>query len=114
MVVMAGDAKVNSSKFKAKFRQKPSMVPREEVERLIGHKPGGVCPFAIREGVPIYLDVSLKRFIKVHTAAGIDMATLWVSLAELEQYSGASEWVDVCNGWQENKQGGIEHEILCC
>ena len=114
MVVMAGDAKVNSSKFKAKFRQKPSMVPREKVERLIGHKPGGVCPFAIREGVPIYLDVSLKRFIKVHTAAGIDMATLWVGLAELEQYSGASEWVDVCNGWQENKQGGIEHEILCC
>ena len=124
MVVMAGDAKVNSSKFKAKFRQKPSMVPREEVERLIGHKPGGVCPFANPQDVRTFLDVSLqrfdtvfpalKRFIKVHTAAGIDMATLWVSLAELEQYSGASEWVDVCNGWQENKQGGIEHEILCC
>ena len=104
MVVMAGDARVNSSKFKARFHQKPTMVPREDVERLIGHKPGGVCPFAVNEGVPVYLDISMKRFEKVHTAGGIDTATLWVSVAELEKYSGAVEWVDVCKGWYINEE----------
>ena len=59
MVVMAGDTRVNSSKFKSYFHQKPSMVPREQVEELIGHEPGAVCPFAIRESVPVYLDISL-------------------------------------------------------
>lgn len=103
MVVMAGDARVNSSKFKAKFHQKPAMVPREDVEQLIGHKPGGVCPFAVNEDVPVYLDISMRRFEKVHTAGGIDTATLWVSIAELEKYSGAVEWVDVCKGWYENE-----------
>ena len=98
MVVMAGDVRVNSSKFKTKFHQKPTMVPREEVERLIGHKPGGVCPFAANEDVPIYLDISMKRFEKVHTAGGIDTATVCVTIEELEKYSGAVEWVDVCKG----------------
>lgn len=103
MVVMAGDARVNSSKFKVKFHQKPGMVPREEVERLIGHKPGGVCPFAVKEDVPVYLDISMKRFEQVHTAGGIDTATICVSIAELETYSGAVEWVDVCKGWYVNE-----------
>lgn len=99
MVVMAGDAKVNSSKFKAQFRQKPVMVPWDQVEGLIGHRPGGVCPFAVNEGVSVYLDVSLKRFARVHTAGGIDTATIQVSVEELERYSSAVSWVDVCKGW---------------
>lgn len=103
MVVMAGDARVNSSKFKATFHQKPTMVPREDVERLIGHRPGGVCPFAVNKDVPVYLDVSMKRFEKVHTAGGTDMATICVSIAELDRYSDAVEWVDVCKGWYVNK-----------
>lgn len=103
MVVMAGDAKVNSSKFKARFHQKPSMVQRDEVEKLIGHKPGGVCPFAVNEEVPIYLDVSMKRFKQVHTAGGIDTATIRVSIEELEHYSHAVDWVDVCKGWYVNE-----------
>lgn len=104
MVVMAGDARVNSSKFKAIFHQKPIMMPRENVEQQIGHKPGGVCPFAVNEAVAIYLDISMKRFEKVYTAGGIDTATLWVSIAELEKYSGAIEWVDVCKGWYINDE----------
>lgn len=103
MVVMAGDTRVNSSKFKAVFRQKPGMVPRGDVELLTGHKPGGVCPFAVNEAVPIYLDISLKRFEKVHTAGGIDTDTICVSIAELEKYSRAVGWVDVCKGWNVNE-----------
>lgn len=103
MVVMAGDAKVNSSKFKASFHQKPVMVPFDEVENRIGHKPGGVCPFAVNEGVPVYLDVSLKRFTQVYTAGGTDTATIRVSVAELERYSRAAGWVDVCKGWYVNE-----------
>ena len=103
MVVMAGDAKVNSSKFKANFHQKPVMLPFDEVESRIGHKPGGVCPFAVNEGVSVYLDVSLKRFAQVYTAGGIDMATIRVSVSELERYSHAAGWIDVCKGWYVNE-----------
>ena len=103
MVVMAGDTRVNSSKFKAYFHQKPSMVSREQVEELIGHAPGGVCPFAVKEGVPVYLDVSLKRFSVIHTAAGIDTATIRLTLAELVEHSRAAGWVDVCKGWLVNE-----------
>lgn len=106
MVVMAGDTKVNSSKFKAYFHQKPTMVPREQVEELIGHAPGGVCPFAVKEGVPVYLDISLKRFSVIHTAAGIDMATIRLTLEELIEHSHCAGWVDVCKGWLVNEAAG--------
>lgn len=105
MVVMAGDSKVNSSKFKSYFHQKPIMVPREQVEELIGHAPGGVCPFAVRDGVAVYLDVSLKRFSVIHTAAGTDLATIRLTLAELEEHAHAAGWVDVCKGWLANEEG---------
>lgn len=103
IVVMAGDAKVNSSKFKSCFHQKPVMILWEEVEEQIGHAPGGVCPFAVKEGVSVYLDVSLKRFSVVHTAAGIDTATIRLTMAELEEHSHAAGWVDVCKGWYVNE-----------
>lgn len=103
MVVMAGDTKVNSSKFKACFRQKPVMIPWNQVEELTGHAPGGVCPFAVKEGTSVYLDVSLKRFSVVHTAAGTDMATIRLALPELEEHAHAAGWVDVCKGWFINE-----------
>lgn len=80
------------------------MVPREQVEELIGHEPGAVCPFAIRESVPVYLDISLKRFSVVHTAGGTDMATIRLTLPELEEHSHASGWVDICKGWLANSE----------
>ena len=86
MVVMAGDTKVNSSKFKAYFHQKPTMIPWDQVEELIGHAPGGVCPFAV-----------------IHTAAGIDMATIRVTMEELIEHSHCTGWVDVCKGWLVNE-----------
>jgi prolyl-tRNA editing enzyme YbaK/EbsC (Cys-tRNA(Pro) deacylase) len=101
IVVMAGDARVNSSKFKAQFHKKPHMVPREDVERLTGDLPGGVCPFAIPEGVPIWLDVSLKRFDWVYPAGGDEFTSVKLTPKELEEASGADGWCDVCKGWQE-------------
>lgn len=103
MVVMAGDTKVNSSKFKQFFHQKPSMVPWEQVETLIGHQPGAVCPFALKGDVPVYLDESLKRFPVVHTSGGMETATIRLSLQELEKYAHAAGWVDVCKGWLANE-----------
>lgn len=42
----------------------------ERVEAAIGHAPGAVCPFAIRDGVSVYLDVSLRRFSITFAAGG--------------------------------------------
>ncbi len=96
LIVMAGDAKVNSSKFKQHFVCKPSMIPRDKVQELIGHEPGGVCAFGVKEGVEVYLDVSLKRFEEVHSAAGDNHHTFDSSPEVLEKYIPCRAWVDVC------------------
>lgn len=99
IVVMAGDTRVNSSKFKAQFHEKPHMIPREDVERIIGDLPGGVCPFAIPAGIPIWLDISLKRFETVHPAGGDEFTSVAITPTELAKASGAIGWCDVCKGW---------------
>ncbi len=99
IVVMAGDARVNSSKFKGQFHTKPHMIPRDRVNELVGHEPGGVCPFALKEGVPVWLDVSMKRFETVHPAAGSEFASVRLTLEQLERASDARGWCDVCAGW---------------
>jgi len=100
IVVMARDARVNSSKFKAKFHTKPHMIPRDMVEDLTGFAPGGVCPFAIPEDIPIWLDVSMKRFEHVHPAGGSEYVSVELTPDELEKASGAAGWCDVCAGWE--------------
>ena len=100
LVVMAGDAKVNNSKFKARFRQKAIMLPSDQVVARIGHEPGAVCPFALNEGVNVFLDESLKRFDVVYTAGGSLTSTVELTMEELVQHSAPAGWVDVCNGWQ--------------
>lgn len=90
LIVAAGDAKVNSSKFKAK------MVPTDRVEELVGHAPGGVCPFAVRIGVAVYLDESLRRFEYVYPACGSSNSAVRLTPAELERASGCVEWAGVC------------------
>lgn len=102
IVVMAGDARVNSSKFKKQFHTKPHMIPRDEVEQITGDKPGGVCPFAMPEGIPIWLDVSMKRFAYVHPAGGDEFTSVKLTPDELERSSGAAGWCDVCKGWEES------------
>lgn len=95
LIVCAGDVKIDNSKFKAQFGTKAVMLKFEEVEPLIGHAVGGVCPFAVNDGIEIYLDESLKRFASVFPACGSDNSAIELSLAELEKYSSYKEWVDV-------------------
>ena len=96
LVVAAGDVKVSNSKFKAQFGKKPTMIPRDRVEELTGHEPGGVCPFAVKEGVEVYLDRSLLRFETVYAAAGTPNSTTRITPMELESLLGKGAWVDVC------------------
>lgn len=100
LIVCAGDAKIDNKKYKSVFGQKAKMIPANEVEELIGHLPGGVCPFAIKENVKGYLDISLKRFEKVYPAAGNGHSAIELTIKELETISKADSWVDVCNNWQ--------------
>ena len=96
IVVMAGDTRVNSSKFKSIFHTKPRMVPGDMVEKLTGFAPGGVCPFALPDDIPIWLDVSLKRFEYVHPAGGNEFTSVKLTPKELEVVTGAEGWCDVC------------------
>lgn len=95
LIVIAGDVKIDNAKYKVKFNTKAKMLNIEEVEELIGHKVGGVCPFAIKENVKVYLDISLKRFEYVYPAAGSGSSAIKLSIEELEKYSNYREWIDV-------------------
>ena len=101
LVVAAGDAKIDNSKYKARFSAKAKMLTADQVVQLIGHAVGGVCPFAVNGGVEVYLDESLKRFGTVFPAAGSSNSAIELTMEELEKYSGYTAWVDVCKGWQE-------------
>lgn len=96
LIVTAGDAKIDNPKYKARFGTKAKMLSFDEAEPLIGHAVGGVCPFAVNEGVDIYLDISLKRFNTVFPACGSSNSAIELSLRELEEYSDFIEWIDVC------------------
>jgi len=95
LVVMAGDARIDNKKFKAVFGQKAKMIPFEQVESATGHMPGGVCPFAAKPEVTVYLDESLKRFDIVYPAAGSGNSAVELSIRELELLSGSSGWMDL-------------------
>lgn len=103
LITMAGDAKVDNHKFKAKFHTKAKMIPKEDVETRIGHLPGAVCPFAVDPDVRVYLDESLKRFDTVYTAGGSTTSTIGLSIPELETYAQPIEWVDVGKNWQSSQ-----------
>ena len=99
LIVAAGDAKIDNPKYTARFGTKAKMLTPDEVQALVGHAVGGVCPFGINEGVTVYLDESLKRFEMVFPACGSSNSAIELSIPELEQYSGFAGWVDVCKGW---------------
>ena len=106
IIVVAGDAKVDNSRYKAQFHTKAKMLTHEEAHEWIGHDVGGVCPFALPEDVKVYLDVSLKRFETVFPAAGSSNSAVEMTCDELERYaSNFVEWVDVCKGWRPEEQG---------
>lgn len=96
LVVAAGDARIDNHKYKEQFHTKAKMLSMEEAETLIGHAVGGVCPFAVNEGVDVYLDVSLKRFETVFPACGSSNSAIELTIPEMEKYSKPVGWVDVC------------------
>ena len=100
-IVAAGDAKVDNAAYKAQFGEKAKMLPHDAVPEYVGHAVGGVCPFAVKDGVGVYLDVSLRRFQTVFPAAGSGNSAIELTMEELERYSGSTNWVDVCKGWRE-------------
>ena len=100
LIVTAGDTKIDNAKYRHFFGAKAKMIPGEEVEAIIGHAIGGVCPFAINENVKVYLDESLKRFQTVFPAAGSSNSAIELTIPELEKYSNFLQWVDICKGWQ--------------
>ena len=99
LVVTAGDAKIDNPKYKAQFSTKAKMLAAEDEESIVGNALGGVCPFAVNDGVTVYLDVSLKRFDTVFPACGSANSAIELSIAELEQSSGYAQWIDVCKGY---------------
>lgn len=105
LVVAAGDAKVDNPRFKAQFHTKAKMLTPGEVEAMVGHAVGGVCPFAVNPGVKIYLDASLRRFETVFPACGSSNSAIELTISELEQYSRFDAWVDVCKGWRAEGEG---------
>ena len=98
MILTAGDVKIDNAKYRHFFHAKAKMLSFDEVETLIGHAVGGVCPFGIEPGVTVYLDDSLKRFDVVYPACGTASSAVELSIADLEACSGYREWIDVCKG----------------
>lgn len=96
LILAAGDARIDNHKFKDKFHMKAKMLSADEVLELVGHPVGGVCPFGIDPAIPVYLDVSMKRFRTVFPAVGSASSAIELDLDELYRYSNALEWIDVC------------------
>ena len=108
LLVMAGDAKVDNKKFKQTFGCKARMLTPEEALEMTGHAVGGVCPFALPQGVEVYTDISMQRFPVVYPAAGSASSAVKLSCDELFFAGKALQWVDVCKGWQQER-GDEQH-----
>lgn len=96
LILAEGMARIDNAKYRARFGMKARMIPAGEVEELVGHGVGGVCPFGVNEGVKVYLDESLKLHKTVYPAAGTDHSAVRLSIEDLEKACPTAEWVDVC------------------
>ena len=96
LIVVSGDCKIDNSTYTAEFHKKAKMIPFNDVEELIGHNVGGVCPFGVNPGVTVYLDNSLKRFDIIYPACGSSNSAVKLTIEELEKASNYEKWVDVC------------------
>ncbi|MBE6559629.1 MAG: YbaK/EbsC family protein [Ruminococcaceae bacterium] len=104
LIVMAGDARIDNSRYKLRFSQKAKMLTPDEAIQYTGHAVGGVCPFALPDGVTVWLDESLLRFETVYPAAGSASSAVRMTPQELEKASRSAGWVDVCKGWRPGEQ----------
>ena len=101
VIVVAGDRKIDNSKYKQEFHKKAKMVPFDQVDEIIGHEVGGVCPFAVKENVEVYLDESLKEFEFVYPACGSHNSAIKLTIPQLEETSNYKKWIDVCKKIEE-------------
>jgi prolyl-tRNA editing enzyme YbaK/EbsC (Cys-tRNA(Pro) deacylase) len=108
LIVAAGDAKIDNKKFRHAFGFKARMLSAEEVLEQTGHAVGGVCPFGLKHDLDVFLDESMKRFTTLFPACGSSNSAIEVSLEELQQYSSAKGWVNVCKGWQEEEKQQLQ------
>lgn len=105
IIVTSGMARIDNKKYRNTFHLKAKMLSAEEVEILIGHEIGGVCPFAIEnKNVKIYLDMSLQKYDYVYPACGSKNSAIKLSCKELEDLSNSLSWVDVCKDYQNSQE----------
>lgn len=100
VIAVAGDGKIDNKKFKTEFGFKAKMLSPEETLEMTGHAVGGVCPFALPEGVKAYCDISMKRFDTVFPACGSSNSAIELTCDELFEYSNAVKWIDICKDWE--------------
>ncbi|MEH6943286.1 YbaK/EbsC family protein [Bacillus sp. JJ722] len=96
LVVTAGDTKIDNKKYKDEFGNKAKMLNPDEVLEFTGHAVGGVCPFGLKRDLRVYLDESMKRFDTLFPACGSSNSAIELTCDELQTYSKAEKWVDVC------------------
>ena len=96
LILAEGMARIDNKKYKARFGCKAKMIPHDQVEELVGHNVGGVCPFGVNPDVTIYLDESLKQHTTVYPAAGTDHSAVRLTIEELELACNDAPWIDVC------------------
>ena len=96
LIVASGDSKIDNSKYKAEFHTKAKMIPFDDVEPLIGHAVGGVCPFGVNDDVTIYLDISLKKLAYLYPACGSSNSAIKLTVEQLEKITNFEKWIDVC------------------
>ncbi|MGI5902085.1 MAG: YbaK/EbsC family protein [Desulfitobacteriia bacterium] len=94
LLICAGDKRIDNRKFKKTFHSKGKMLSQEEVEDATGHPVGGVCPFGLRNELPVYLDVSLKAYDFVYPAAGSSNSAVKITPEDLEKIT-KGKWVEV-------------------
>ena len=103
LIVTAGDTKIDNKKFKQQFGFKARMLSFEQVLEFTGHEIGGVCPFGLKTNLPIYLDISMKRFESVFPACGSNNSAIELTCEELEEYTRFDSWIDICKNWDNEK-----------
>ncbi|MDF2944892.1 MAG: YbaK/prolyl-tRNA synthetase associated region [Herbinix sp.] len=101
LIIAAGDTKIDNAKFKGEFGMKAKMLTPEEVLEYTGHAIGGVCPFGLMQTLPVYADISLRRFETIYPACGSSNSAIKLTCEELDLYANCEKWIDVCKGWQE-------------
>jgi prolyl-tRNA editing enzyme YbaK/EbsC (Cys-tRNA(Pro) deacylase) len=95
LVVASGTARLDNRKVKDVLGGKGRMLGAEQVLAVTSHPIGGVCPFGLPAPLPVYCDVSLRRFAEVVPAAGSTNAAVKIATDRLAMLTGAA-WVDVC------------------